>query len=169
MTGEVTLNLAMLGGVAVEKRTASNLPQIYKENQQRIYTLAFWMTDNELEAEELVENCFRQAFSTVAAPTADLIDRSLTMELRASRPLGILSLNCAEATQRHSVRRSAKRVDLERAVVQLPATERFIYLLHDAERYSEARIAALLGLAEDEVRSGLHQARLRMRELLART
>jgi DNA-directed RNA polymerase specialized sigma24 family protein len=43
-----------------------------------------------------------------------------------------------------------------------------IYLLHDAERYSETRIAYLLGLSEDEVRSGLHQARLRMRELLAK-
>lgn len=167
MTGEVTLNLPIFGTLTVEKTTGSNLPQLYEQNQQRIYTLAFWMTDNELAAEELMENCFQRAFA-VAEPSADTIDRALVSELRRTQTLGRLTLKCASATQKHTVRRNAKRVDLERAVVQVPATERMIYLLHDAERYSETRIAHLVGLSEDEVRGGLHQARLRMRELLAR-
>jgi DNA-directed RNA polymerase specialized sigma24 family protein len=56
---------------------------------------------------------------------------------------------------------------LERAVVQLPATERLVFLLHDVERYEHARISRLLGLNEQESALALHQARLRLRELLA--
>ena len=40
-------------------------------------------------------------------------------------------------------------------------------VLHDVEGYNHVRIAKLIGLSEDESRNGLHQARLRMRELLA--
>ena len=67
-----------------------------------------------------------------------------------------------------SVRRNTLRVDLERAVVQLPPTEKMIFLMHDVESYDHARIARTLGLSDEESRLGLHQARLRMRELLAK-
>jgi RNA polymerase sigma-70 factor (ECF subfamily) len=53
-------------------------------------------------------------------------------------------------------------------VVQLPPTERLVFLLHDVEGYEHARIARMLGLSENESRYGLHQARLRLRQLLAR-
>jgi RNA polymerase sigma-70 factor, ECF subfamily len=51
--------------------------------------------------------------------------------------------------------------------VQLPVTERLIFLLHDVESYEHSRIAKLIGISESESVYGLHQARLRMRELLA--
>ena len=38
--------------------------QIYRENCDRIYSLSFWMTDNELTAEELSSNTFLRAFAT---------------------------------------------------------------------------------------------------------
>ena len=49
---------------------------------------------------------------------------------------------------------------VNRAVVQLPPTERMIFLMHDVENYDHARIAHILGLSEDESRYGLHQGRL---------
>jgi DNA-directed RNA polymerase specialized sigma24 family protein len=60
------------------------------------------------------------------------------------------------------------RVDLERAVVQLPDTEKLIFLMHDVERYDHTRIANLLGISLQSSIEGLHQSRLRMRELLAK-
>ena len=63
--------------------------------------------------------------------------------------------------------RNIKRVELECAVVELPPTERMIFLLHDVECCEHARIGRLLGLSEQESLVGLHQARLRLRELLA--
>ena len=57
---------------------------------------------------------------------------------------------------------------LERAVVQLPSTEKMIFLLHDVEGYEHEKIAQLLGLSLQESQFGLHQARLQMRELISR-
>jgi RNA polymerase sigma-70 factor (ECF subfamily) len=140
--------------------------EIYEKNRHRVYSLAFWMTDNELAADELTGNVFKRAFAYYSEPTAELIDRALIAELREIVALGTLTLDCAPATEVASVRRNTKRVHLERAVVQLPATERLIFLMHDVENYDHRRIAGYLGVTEDESRVGLHQARLRMRELL---
>jgi len=57
---------------------------------------------------------------------------------------------------------------LENAVAQLPATERLIFLMHDVEGYDHARISRTIGVSEIESGYGLHQARLKMRELLAK-
>ncbi len=88
-------------------------------------------------------------------------------EVREARPIGVLTLSCDQAKQVFQVRTNTMRVHLERAVVQLPATERLIFLLHDVEQRGHAAIARLLGLSESESVNGLHQARLRVRELLA--
>jgi RNA polymerase sigma-70 factor (ECF subfamily) len=141
-------------------------PEAFEENRHRVYSLAFWMTDNELVAEELTVNTFCRAFALSPDPDAESVDRALAAELRELMPLGSLTLRCAPCSQVLGVRRNAKRVELERAVVQLPATERMVFLLHDVERYDHARISRILGLSEQESACGLHQARLRLRELL---
>jgi DNA-directed RNA polymerase specialized sigma24 family protein len=42
-----------------------------------------------------------------------------------------------------------------------------IFCMHDGDAYDHARIARTLGISEDESRQGLHQARLRIRELVS--
>jgi RNA polymerase sigma-70 factor (ECF subfamily) len=141
--------------------------KVYEENCDRIYSLAFWMTDSEPAAEELLGNVFHRAFAVSAEPTEEVIDRALITELRQTISLGTLTLECSTATEVTNVRSNTLRVHLERAVVQLPATERMVFLLHDGEGYDHARIGRTLGLSEQESQYGLHQARLRLRELLA--
>ncbi len=151
---------ALLPGVERYRET-------YEQNRHRIYALAFWMTDNELAAEELMLDAFCRAFAYTDRPSAEEIDRALVTELRGLMTLGNLTLNCAPCTEVVSVRRRKLRVDLELAVVRLPGTERIIFLMHDVEGYDHSRIARTVGLTETESRNGLHQARLRLRELLA--
>ena len=141
--------------------------KVFEKNRHRVYSLAFRMTDNELVAEELMVNVFCRAFALSSHPEAENVDRALVAELRELMPLGSLSLQCDPCSKVGAFRRNTKRVDLERAVVQLPATERLVFLLHDVESYDHARIGRLLGLSEQESAYGLHQARLRIRELLA--
>jgi RNA polymerase sigma-70 factor (ECF subfamily) len=52
-------------------------------------------------------------------------------------------------------------------VVQLPATEKLVFLLHDVEGYDHRKIARLLGMEEQESQLGLHQARIQIRELVS--
>lgn len=141
--------------------------QVFEENRHRVYSLAFWMTDNEIAAEELMSNTFIRVFATSASPDSEAVDRALLTEVRELMPVGALTLECAPATKVLNTRSNVKRVHLERAVVQVPATERLIFLMHDVESYDHERIARTLGITEAESRYGLHQARLRVRELVA--
>jgi RNA polymerase sigma-70 factor (ECF subfamily) len=79
-----------------------------------------------------------------------------------------LTLNSSVSAETKNVCGNVKRVHLERAVVELPATEKLIFLLHDAEGYTHEKIAHLLGLDVKESQFGLHQARLLMRQLISR-
>jgi len=167
--GEVKTNgFAQYLPVNVERPNLESCSKIYERNRHRVYSLAFWMTDHELAAEELMTQTFCRAFTASQNPTADDIDRALISELRQYMSLGKLTLNCTPSDRVLSVRTNTLRVDLERAVVQLPDTEKMIFLMHDVERYDHTRISRLLGISEDSSIQGLHQARLRMRELLAK-
>jgi RNA polymerase sigma-70 factor (ECF subfamily) len=151
---------------AAEKHKAA-YREIYKQHCHRIYSLAFYMTDNELVAEQLAANTFLRAFSGVVRPGQKQIDQAFLAEVREMMPIGVLALNAA-LTAAGSVRGRLKRDLLGRAVVQLPPTERLIFLLHAVDGYSHEKISHLLGVSEQESRFGLHQARLHVRELVSR-
>jgi len=150
----------------IESRTAE-YNRIYEENCHRIYSLAFWMTDNELTAEELASNVFLRAFAGTATPTTEQIDRAFLAEVRETTAVGTLTLSLSASVAITNIRGNVKRVHLERAVVQLPATEKLIFLLHDVEGYEHAKIARLLGIETQESQYGLHQARVLIRELVS--
>ena len=61
------------------------------------------------------------------------------------------------------------RLDLERAILQLPPGYRAAFVLHDVEGFDHAEVAAQLGVAEGTSKSQVHKARLRIREMLAAT
>src|SRR5438309_6033544 len=85
--------------------------EIYNENCHRIYSLAFWMTDNELTAEQLASNIFLRAFACSANPTTEQIDQAFLAEVRQITPVGTLTLNCSASAA--SIRSNVKRVHLE--------------------------------------------------------
>lgn len=157
---------------------AANLPSIagarreqyletYEQHRDRIYALAFWVTDNELAGEELMTNAFYRAFLHGPDPSAEAVDRAFIAEVRELMPVGLLTLEQAPCHEIVNARRNILRAHLERAVVQLPVTERLIFLLHDVEGYDHDRVARTVGVSREESQFGLHQARLRVRELVA--
>lgn len=142
---------------------------IYEANRHRVYSFAFWMTDSEPMAELVSEQTFLRAFSLSDRPGEEIIDRALLRELQnqASVTLGPLKLECVTVHEVSSVRGNTKRVELENAILQLPHTERMIFCMHDGDAYDHTRIARTLGITENDSRHGLHQARLRIRELVS--
>jgi RNA polymerase sigma-70 factor, ECF subfamily len=152
----------------VAEARAEQRKAIFEVNRRRIYSFAFWMTDSEPMAEHVSECTFVRAFSLHEEPTPEQIDRALLRELanEASVSLEPLCLRCAPVVSVNNVRSNTRRIELERAIVQLPYTERMIYCMHDGDGYDHARIARTLGIREEESRQGLHQARLRIRELV---
>lgn len=163
----VTQNWKLAETANPEFEQLDSYQAIYEQNRHRVYAVAFWMSGNELTAEDLAGLTFRRAFAHSASPSADAIDRALIATVRVLGPLGNLSLRCDAAGEVVNVRRNTLRVHLEQAVLQLPPTERLIFLFHDVESYSHSRVARLLGVTQAESQFGLHQARLRIRELVA--
>jgi RNA polymerase sigma-70 factor (ECF subfamily) len=152
----------------VQEVSAKHYEDIYEGNRHRIFSLAFYMTHSEPEAEEVMTQTFCRAFRAFRKPTAEQLDRALVHELRDTRPIGPLTLKSApQAVTVAHVRKNTKRTELEGAVVQLPPTERMIFLMHDVEGYDHARIARTIGISEEEAKSGLFQARLHIRKILA--
>jgi RNA polymerase sigma-70 factor (ECF subfamily) len=143
--------------------------KVFEENRHKIYSLAFWMTDNEMTAEEISTVVFTRTFSRDAASTEALVanlDANLIATLRELMPIGVMTLQTA-ITNSKSIVGNTKRIHLERAVVQVPPTERIAFLLHDVESYDHARIAQLVGITEDESRQAVCQARVLVRELVS--
>ena len=163
------LNIAIFPAIIqqVKKAAIDVYKDVFEGHRHRIFSLAFYMTDNEIVAEEILANVFCRSFAKTAKPDAETIDRALVTELREVMPIGCITLQCDPATRTEQVRTNTRRVDLERAVVQLPGTERLVFLMHDVEGYEQARIARTLGISEVESRQALFQARLKIRELLA--
>ena len=163
----IIINANFSGGYAVEipalmERTAS-LKAIYEKHQSRIYNLAFYLTDNEMTAEEITARVFTNTFAVNATPSAEVLDRALVSELSATTPIGTLSLDEPIVERTANARKNVKRAVLERAVMEIPETERMIFLMHDVEGYDHSRIARTLGISTDESTRGLHQARLAVR------
>ena len=146
---------------------AETFKAIYHEHQNRVYNLAFYLTDNELLAESLSARVFANTFAQNATPSAEVLDRALIAELRQDMEIGTFTLDEPVCEETSNARRNVKRAVLERAVVALPATERIIFLLHDVEGYDHSRIARTLDINTDECKRGLHQARLAVRRLIS--
>src|SRR4030095_16550993 len=59
------------------------------------------------------------------------------------------------------------RMDLERAIEQLPGGARAVFVLHDVEGCEHREVASLLHITEGTSKSQLHKARMRLRTALA--
>ena len=149
------------------EREKAEYSEIYNEHCHRIYSLAFYLTDNELTAEQLATNTFLRAFAGSATPCADNVDAAFLSEARDLMPIGLLTLSNPVSADVTNIRGNVKRVHLERAVVQLPSTEKLVFLWHDVDSYEHSRIARLLGITEEESKLALHAARMRVRQLVA--
>ena len=61
---------------------------------------------------------------------------------------------------------SVDRIALDRAINELPAGYRAVFVLHDVEGFTHGEIGSMLGIPEGTARSDLHHARTALRRLL---
>ena len=82
---------------------------IFEQHRHKIYSLAFWMTDNEITAEEISTTVFARTFSrTVPYSDSKLvgeeIDRNLVSVLREYMPIGAVTLDVDGSTMMGTAR-----------------------------------------------------------------
>jgi RNA polymerase sigma-70 factor (ECF subfamily) len=160
--------------------------QLYSLHKRRIYSLCLRMVGNIAEAEDLTQEAFLQLHRKIATFRGDsafstwlhrLAINVVLMQLR-KKGLSLISLDEAmEPAPEEGPGRSfgtpdlalsgtIDRLALERAVADLPAGYRLIFILHDVEGYEHNEIAAMLECSIGNSKSQLHKARLRLRDAL---
>jgi RNA polymerase sigma-70 factor (ECF subfamily) len=72
----------------------------------------------------------------------------------------------ADAGSRGLADRAVSRMDIDRAVAQLPEGCRAAFILHDIEGLEHREIGQVLGIAEGTSKSQVHKARMRLRAIL---
>jgi DNA-directed RNA polymerase specialized sigma24 family protein len=59
-----TNGIAQYGPAILESSKSEIHSKVYEQNRHRVYSLAFWMTDHELAAEQLMTQTFCRAFAS---------------------------------------------------------------------------------------------------------
>ena len=140
---------------------------VYESHRHRTFSLAFYMTGNEIEAEEILTTTFIRAFQQDEQPDGFAVDSALVAELGSRFPLQKEEPAPAITPALGLGNRNVRRDDLEVAVRSLPANERLLFLLRDVEGYTSAAIARLLDMPEAQVQRTCFAARIRLAQILA--
>ena len=158
---------------------------LFYAHRPRVYSLCLRMTNNTAEAEDLTQDAFLQVFRKLATFRGDsalstwLYRVAVNTVLMHFRKKGLRQVSLDEPTNQDTrlVKReygsqddrlsgSVDRIALARAMQELPAGYRTIFLLHEIKGYEHQEIARILRCSVGNSKSQLHKAKLKMRELL---
>lgn len=176
--------------IELVKRAQRGEPEAFADlfhaHKARIYSICLRMTNNTAQAEDLTQDAFLQVFrklSTFKGNSAlstwlyRIAVNTVLMHFR-KKALKQISLDEPSSHDATTVRReygsrdcrlsgAVDRITLTRAIKDLPAGYRTIFLLHEVEGYEHQEIAKILDCSVGNSKSQLHKAKLRIREFLA--
>ena len=158
---------------------------LFSAHKTKTYSLCLRMTANTTEAEDLTQDAFLQAFRKLGTFRGDsalstwLYRVAVNTVLMHMRKKGLHAVSLDQPLEQPdgSVKReqgklddrlsgSVDRIALTRAMKELPAGYRTIFVLHEVKGYEHHEIARLLRCSVGNSKSQLHKAKTRMRELL---
>ena len=158
--------------------------ELYRQHAGRLYSVACRMVGNPSDAEDLLQEIFLSAHRKLDSfrgesalgtwlyrlATNLCLDHLRSRAARTSQLTGALDdePGLADAGSRTLADSALTRMDLERALAQLPEGCRAAFVLHDIEGLEHREVADALGIAEGTSKSQVHKARLRLRALLGR-
>ncbi|MGC1783456.1 MAG: RNA polymerase sigma factor [Acidobacteriaceae bacterium] len=138
---------------------------VFESHRHHVFSVAYYMTGDEREAESILQSTFVEAFRWQPRPSIEQLDCGLMEQLHSR--LSLDPVPCVQSSADCLGRRNVRRTDLEEALWQLPGRERLCFLLRDVEGYTPDRIAGLLEASEAEIKRTILSARLRIRGILA--
>jgi RNA polymerase sigma-70 factor (ECF subfamily) len=156
--------------------------ELYRAHAGRLYSVACRMVGNPADAEDLLQEIFLAAHRKLDSFRGESalgtwlyrLATNLCLDHLRSRAARTNQLTdalddepaLADASSRGLADRTLSRMDLERALAQLPEGCRAAFVLHDVEGLEHREVAEVLGIAEGTSKSQVHKARLRLRTLL---
>lgn len=173
-----------------QRGSAFDFERAFRMYRRRVYAKCLHMVGNQAEAEDLTQEVFLQVFrkrdsfrgeSAFATWLYRVAVNVVLMRLRKKSLItssleegielkeGIFSLHQILGAPDRELTTAIDRLNLERAVAQIPAGYRLVFLLHYVEGYGHREIARILGSSIGTSKSQLYKARVRLRQLLRTT
>jgi RNA polymerase sigma-70 factor (ECF subfamily) len=154
--------------------------ELYTRYSSRIYTLVVRMSGSPQTGEDLLQEIFLQAYRKIGSFKGDAaigtwlyrlalnhcLDFVRGRQAKMEKATDALEVDGNEALATAPRESPVERIDLERAIQQLPVGCREVFVLHDVEGYEHKEIAAMLGIAEGTSKSQVFKARMKLRALL---
>ena len=173
--------------MALAQRCASGDPgsfeELYRVYSPRLFGLACRMVGR-TEAEDLLQEIFLSSYRKIRlykgeSALGTWLFRLATnlcldhLRSRANRSAQVTdSIDADDAQPREGglgpILGVIDRIDLERALLELPHGCREVFVLYDVEGFEHREVGAMLGISEGTSKSQLHKARMRLRSVLAR-
>jgi RNA polymerase sigma-70 factor (ECF subfamily) len=157
--------------------------ELYRTYAGKLYGLVLRMVGNPADAEDLLQEIFLSAHRKLESfrgesalgtwlyrlATNQCLDYLRSRATRTGQLTGALDdePSLADAGSRALAERTVAKMDLERALAQLPEGCRAAFVLHDVQGLEHREVADALGIAEGTSKSQVHKARLRLRSILA--
>jgi len=161
--------------------------EIVRTYNRRIYNICYRFAGSGDDAEDLTQEAFLQLFRKIATFRGESAFSTWLHRLAVNVVLMKLRKKSGKETSLEQVtepdeesgtpRRdfgapdlmltgSIDRVNLQRAVEQLPPGYKSVFVLHDVQGYEHNEIAEMMGCSIGNSKSQLHKARMRLRDLL---
>ena len=156
--------------------------ELYRAHAGRLYSLIFRMAGSVQEAEDLLQEVFLTAHRKLGSFRGDsalgtwlyrlavnqCLDFLRGRQAKMARTTGSLDEEGADEPMAAAplVPTAISRIDLERAIAQLPAGCRAAFVLHDVEGFEHHEVATMLGVSVGTSKSQVHKARMKLRKLL---
>ena len=173
-----------------QQGNAAAFERIYRLHSRRVYALCLRMVGNTTEAEDLTQEAFMQLFRKIhtfrgeSAFSTWLHRLAVNVVLMKLRRKTLAEGSLEEMTEPDEetggpgkeiggpdlrLTGSIDRVNLQRAIDQLPPGYKSVFVLHDIQGYEHNEIAEIMECSIGNSKSQLHKARMRLRELLQET
>ena len=163
---------------------AAAFERIFRSYSRRVYALCLRMVRNQTDAEDLTQEAFLQLFRKIHTFRGEsvfstwLYRVSTNVVLMRLRKKGLMEIPLENADEEEdSIRKefgvpdlvlsgTIDRMNLDRAIGELPPGYRKAFMLHDVEGYEHHEIAEIMGCSIGNSKSQLHKARMQLRNLL---
>jgi RNA polymerase sigma-70 factor (ECF subfamily) len=156
--------------------------ELYRAQAGRLFSVACRMLGNPADAEDQLQEIFLSAHRKLGSFRGESALGTWLYRLATNHCLDYLRSRAARTSQltetlddevgrfepgrRGLAEQAITKMDLERALAQLPDGCRAAFVLHDIEGLEHREVAEALGIAEGTSKSQVHKARLRLRSLL---
>ena len=156
--------------------------ELYRAHSGRLFSLAVRMLGNLPDAEDQLQEIFLAAHRKLESFRGESALGTWLYRLAMNQILDHVRSRAARTGQmtdglddaslladvgsRRLAESAIDRIDLERALAELPEGCRAAFVLHDIEGLEHREVSEVLGIAEGTSKSQVHKARLRLRGLL---